>query len=186
MKQGDGSRRAGARGRDEIATPRTRLRRRRRAPLRHRRRGEVSGRASSRIAMRWPTSRRADPEDIEAAIFYALALTASAPPTDKTYANQLKAGAILEKLFAQPARSSGHRALHHSQLRRAAARRPRARRRAALREDRAVGAARAAHAVAHVHARRLLAGIDRHQHRVGRRRREAKATARGAARHATT
>jgi len=41
------------------------------------------------------------PDDQEATIFYALALDQSAPPTDKTYANQLKAGAILEKLFAE-------------------------------------------------------------------------------------
>jgi len=40
----------------------------------------------------------ANPDDHEAQIFYALSLTASAPPTDKTYANQLKAAAILEKL----------------------------------------------------------------------------------------
>lgn len=40
------------------------------------------------------------PADTEAKIFYAIALTASAPPTDKTYANQLKAGAILEALWA--------------------------------------------------------------------------------------
>jgi hypothetical protein len=39
------------------------------------------------------------PEDTEAAIFYALALNATADPTDKTYANQKKAGAILEALF---------------------------------------------------------------------------------------
>jgi tetratricopeptide (TPR) repeat protein len=39
------------------------------------------------------------PEDHEASIFWALSLTASALPTDKTYANQLKAGAILEKLY---------------------------------------------------------------------------------------
>jgi tetratricopeptide (TPR) repeat protein len=39
------------------------------------------------------------PDDREASIFWALALTASAPPTDKTYANQLKAGAILERLL---------------------------------------------------------------------------------------
>src|SRR5262245_22944051 len=38
------------------------------------------------------------PADSEAKIFWAIALTASAPPTDKTYANQLKAGAILEEL----------------------------------------------------------------------------------------
>src|SRR5262249_28469998 len=40
------------------------------------------------------------PDDSEASIFYALALAASASPTDKTYADQLKAGAILEKLLA--------------------------------------------------------------------------------------
>ena len=37
--------------------------------------------------------------DHEAQIFYALALAAPADPADKTYADQLKAGAILEKLF---------------------------------------------------------------------------------------
>ena len=41
------------------------------------------------------------PDDHEAAIFHALALVASAPPTDKTYVNQKKAGAILEPLFAE-------------------------------------------------------------------------------------
>jgi tetratricopeptide (TPR) repeat protein len=44
------------------------------------------------------------PEDHEAKIFYALALAAGADPADKTYADQLKAGAILQKLFdEQPA-----------------------------------------------------------------------------------
>lgn len=41
------------------------------------------------------------PADTEALIFYAIALAASAPPTDKTYANQLKAGSILEPLWAK-------------------------------------------------------------------------------------
>jgi tetratricopeptide (TPR) repeat protein len=41
------------------------------------------------------------PDDNEAAIFYALALAAAADPADKTYARQLKAGAMLERLFAQ-------------------------------------------------------------------------------------
>ena len=41
------------------------------------------------------------PEDHEAQIFYALALSASEDPADKTYAGRLKAGAILEKLFEQ-------------------------------------------------------------------------------------
>ena len=41
------------------------------------------------------------PQDQEASIFYAVALAASEEPTDKTYASRLKAGAILEALFAQ-------------------------------------------------------------------------------------
>lgn len=41
------------------------------------------------------------PQDTEAAIFYALSVRANAPPSDKTYANQKKASAILEPLFAR-------------------------------------------------------------------------------------
>jgi hypothetical protein len=41
------------------------------------------------------------PEDHEAQIFYALALAAAEDPGDKSYADLLKAGAILEKLFAE-------------------------------------------------------------------------------------
>jgi hypothetical protein len=41
------------------------------------------------------------PEDHEAQIFYALALAASEDPADKTYADRLKAGAILERVFAE-------------------------------------------------------------------------------------
>jgi hypothetical protein len=41
------------------------------------------------------------PEDHEAKIFYALALAVAADPADKTYADQLKAGTILEKLFEE-------------------------------------------------------------------------------------
>ncbi len=40
------------------------------------------------------------PGDKEAEIFYALALDASAEPTDQTYANQRKAGNILNALYA--------------------------------------------------------------------------------------
>ncbi|WP_341225458.1 hypothetical protein [uncultured Arcticibacterium sp.] len=39
------------------------------------------------------------PNDTEVAVFYALALSASAVPSDKTYAKQKQAGKILEKLF---------------------------------------------------------------------------------------
>jgi tetratricopeptide (TPR) repeat protein len=41
------------------------------------------------------------PEDTEASIFYALAIAAAADPADKTYARQLKAGGILEALYAK-------------------------------------------------------------------------------------
>ena len=41
------------------------------------------------------------PEDREAAVFYGLALNASAPPTDTTYANKRKAAEILNKVWAE-------------------------------------------------------------------------------------
>ena len=41
------------------------------------------------------------PDDVEATIFYALALAAAADPADKTYASQLKGGALLDRLFAK-------------------------------------------------------------------------------------
>ncbi|HYN80659.1 MAG TPA: hypothetical protein VES88_04095 [Gemmatimonadaceae bacterium] len=47
--------------------------------------------AMSALARRYP-------DDTEAALFHALALAIAADPADKTYANQLEAGAILESL----------------------------------------------------------------------------------------
>ena len=41
------------------------------------------------------------PKDDEAAIFYALAVNQTAVPTDKTYAQQLKAAAILDRMFTR-------------------------------------------------------------------------------------
>jgi len=41
------------------------------------------------------------PEDREAAVFYGLSLLASAPDRDTTFANQKKAAAVLEKVFAE-------------------------------------------------------------------------------------
>ena len=41
-----------------------------------------------------------NPDDREAAVFYALSLLSTALPTDKIYANQKKAAAILDKVFA--------------------------------------------------------------------------------------
>ncbi|HEX9127145.1 MAG TPA: hypothetical protein VF948_12135 [Methylomirabilota bacterium] len=46
-------------------------------------------------------------DDREAAIFYALALDATALPTDKAYANQLKAASILEKVFVEQPQHPG-------------------------------------------------------------------------------
>jgi len=47
------------------------------------------------------------PADVEARIFYALAINQTAPPTDKTYAKNLKAAGILEPLFKQAPRHPG-------------------------------------------------------------------------------
>lgn len=60
----------------------------------HRTRALAYEKAMEALAARYP-------EDREAAIFYALALNVTLNPNDKTYANQLKAAAILEKVFAE-------------------------------------------------------------------------------------
>lgn len=44
---------------------------------------------------------QAHPNELEATLFYTLALLGTAPPTDKEYRNQLRAAAILEPLFEQ-------------------------------------------------------------------------------------
>jgi tetratricopeptide (TPR) repeat protein len=62
--------------------------------LDHRTRVLAYEKAMEHVSLRYP-------EDREAAVFYALALNATALPTDKTYANQKKAGAILEKIFVE-------------------------------------------------------------------------------------
>ena len=53
-------------------------------------------------------------DDVEAAIFYALAITSAADPNDKTYSNQKKAGAILQKLFEEQPNHPGiaHYVIH--------------------------------------------------------------------------
>jgi hypothetical protein len=62
--------------------------------LDHRTRALAYEKAMEQVYLRYP-------QDREAAVFYALALDATALPTDKAYANQQKAGAILEKTFAE-------------------------------------------------------------------------------------
>src|SRR5262245_40894412 len=60
----------------------------------HRVRAAAYEKAMEALAARYP-------QDREASIFYALALNATLNPNDKTYANQLKAAAILEKAFKE-------------------------------------------------------------------------------------
>ncbi|HZP36102.1 MAG TPA: hypothetical protein VFE48_06365 [Methylomirabilota bacterium] len=60
----------------------------------HRTRALAYEKAMAEITARYP-------QDREAAVFYALALNITLDPNDKTYANQLKAAAILEQVFAE-------------------------------------------------------------------------------------
>ncbi len=57
----------------------------------HRTRAVAYEKAMEQVHQRYP-------DDREAGVFYALALVATAPPTDKTYANQKEAKVILEKV----------------------------------------------------------------------------------------
>ena len=62
----------------------------------HRSRAVAYEKAMERVHERYP-------DDREAAIFYSLALLGTAPPADKTYVNQKKAGEILNRVLpAQP------------------------------------------------------------------------------------
>ncbi len=60
----------------------------------HRTRAAAYEKAMEGLAGRYP-------DDAEAAIFHALALNITLDPNDKTYANQLRAAAILEPIFAR-------------------------------------------------------------------------------------
>jgi tetratricopeptide (TPR) repeat protein len=60
----------------------------------HRTRAVAYEKAMEQVHQRYP-------DDREAGVFYSLALVATAPPTDKTYANQKKARAILETVRAE-------------------------------------------------------------------------------------
>ncbi len=100
------------------------------------------------------------PADMEARIFYALAANQTAQTNDKKYTQQLKAAAILEPLFKEHPKHPGlaHYIIHaydHPPLaEKALGGGPK------LRVSGTLGAARAAYAVAHVHACRPLEGID--------------------------
>lgn len=62
--------------------------------LDHRTRAQAYEKSMEQLQARYPRDR-------EAQIFYALALRADAPLADKTYANQKKASAILQKILAE-------------------------------------------------------------------------------------
>lgn len=66
----------------------------------HRTRALAYRQAMEQLAARYP-------EDREATVFFALALNATAAPTDKTYADQLRAAGMLEKVFAQQPQHPG-------------------------------------------------------------------------------
>jgi hypothetical protein len=62
--------------------------------LDHRTRAVAYEKAMEQVYLRYP-------DDREAAVFYALALNATALPTDKTYANKRKAAQILDKIWKE-------------------------------------------------------------------------------------
>lgn len=100
------------------------------------------------------------PDDPEAEIFYGYAVAALAPPTDKTYACQLKGAAILERALERNPNHPGaaHYLIHaydHTPLR----------------DNRAFSATRAANPVTHFRSAGTVAGIDRSQSRGGEGRR---------------
>jgi hypothetical protein len=66
----------------------------------HRTRVQAYLKAMEALAQRYP-------QDDEAQIYYALALDVAASPADKTYANQLKAAAILEGIFKRQPQHPG-------------------------------------------------------------------------------
>lgn len=68
--------------------------------LDHRTRVQAYLKAMEAVAQRYP-------QDDEAQIYYALALDVAASPADKTYANQLKAAAILEGIFKRQPQHPG-------------------------------------------------------------------------------
>jgi tetratricopeptide (TPR) repeat protein len=72
--------------------------------LDHRTRALAYERAMEQVYLKYP-------EDREAGVFYALALDTTAPPTDKTYANQKKAAEILNKVWKEQPNHPG--AVHY-------------------------------------------------------------------------
>jgi tetratricopeptide (TPR) repeat protein len=63
----------------------------------------------------WANAHESNPDDLEASLFYALSLTSTAAPTDKTLAKQKMAGAIAEKVKAEiPLHPGAHHYIIHA------------------------------------------------------------------------
>ena len=142
----------------------------------HRTRIVAYAKAMEQLAQRYPN-------DDEAQIHYALALNTSASPADKTYANQLKGAAILEPIAKRQPQHPGvaHYLIHLYDYPPIAEKGLDAARRYA--KIAPGGGPCPAHAVAHLHARRLLEGIDRFERRSGACREGGQGLPRSAARH---
>ncbi len=125
---------------------------------------------------------RRNKKDDEAQIFYALALNVAASPADKTYANQLKAAAILERIFKRQPQHPGiaHYLIHTYDYPPIATRGPR--RRQTVCEDRPGGPPCAAYAVAHLHARWVLERLHCFKQGVGTHRKARQGSGRSTAR----
>jgi hypothetical protein len=94
------------------------------------------------------------PRDREAAIFYALALLGTAQSSDKTYANQKKAAAILNRILPQEPQHPGvaHYLIHSFDYPALA--------QLALPAARTYAKIAPSSALAHFHAIRSVAGVD--------------------------
>lgn len=63
----------------------------------------------------WEEAHERDPDDVEAASFYALGILATAPTITETYEDQIRAGEILEGVLEQqPRHPAGHHYLLHA------------------------------------------------------------------------
>jgi hypothetical protein len=78
-------------------------------PLHHAARAKDYQLAMESVAKHFPT-------DVEAQVFYALALIATAPPTDRSHANQKLAAAILEPIYRDHPGPSWNRPLPDSRI----------------------------------------------------------------------
>ena len=151
---------------------RERLHRGGRDPVFEQRRDDAARSACSITRRRWDACRSPTRPTSKRASSGRSPVAQAASPTDKTYARNLQAAEMLEPLSKQMPKHPGiaHYIIHAYDVPPLA---PKALPRGSqLRRHRARRAARAPHALAHIHARRLLEGIGRQQRQVGRDRRE--------------